>query len=298
LACRVLSEIGMPPINHILFPFDFSKQAMLAAPFVRAVADRFDAAVTLIGVVPPVWAATSGEAPVLVNLDSDAREKDLRSNLDRALHRELVGVKVERVTKMGDPATTIVDYARDNAVDLVMMPTHGFGIFRRLLIGSVTAKVLHDATCPVWTAAHSEDQRASPTPRTIICAVDGPSEETGVLVRWAVEFSKEMKAQLKLLHVVAAVDDWIVIPSERELNQQLRAAAQAQLERFLKETVGMDIPLRVVTGDVAETVTGEAKQEGADLIVTGRGAAHAALSNLRSRLYGIVQQSHSPVISV
>ena len=37
-----------------------------------------------------------------------------------------------------------------------MMPTHGYGKFRSLLLGSVTAKALHDAKCAVWTAAHSE----------------------------------------------------------------------------------------------------------------------------------------------
>jgi hypothetical protein len=44
--------------------------------------------------------------------------------------------------------------------DLIMMPTYGMGSFRRHLIGSVTAKVLHDVACPVWTAAHVETQRA------------------------------------------------------------------------------------------------------------------------------------------
>jgi len=37
-----------------------------------------------------------------------------------------------------------------------MMPTHGLGGFRRFLLGSVTAKVLHDADCPVWTGVHLE----------------------------------------------------------------------------------------------------------------------------------------------
>jgi nucleotide-binding universal stress UspA family protein len=288
----------MPTIKHILFPFDFSNQAMLTAPFVRAVAEKFDATVTLIGVAPPVWVPTSGEMPVLVEVGSEEREKDLRLRLDRALHPEFAGLTVARVTALGDPARKIVEYAQANAVDLIMMPTHGLGIFRSMLIGSVTAKVLHDAKCPVWTAAHAEEQRGSAVPRTIMCAIDGPSDETAVLVRWATEFSKRMKATLRLLHVVPPVSDWIAIPSERELHAQLRQEAQVKLESFLKQTVGPDVTVRVVVGRIAETVTAEAKQEGADLIVTGRGAAPAALGRLRSDLYGIVQQSPCPVLSV
>ena len=36
------------------------------------------------------------------------------------------------------------------------MPTHGFGPLRRFLLGSVAAKVLHDAQCPVWTSVHTD----------------------------------------------------------------------------------------------------------------------------------------------
>jgi hypothetical protein len=57
----------------------------------------------------------------------------------------------------GDPASIITEYAARNRVDLIMMPTHGYGTFRSLLLGSVTAKVLHDAECPVWTGVHTAD---------------------------------------------------------------------------------------------------------------------------------------------
>lgn len=288
----------MPMIKHILFPYDFSSQAMLAAPYVRAMAERFGASITLIGVAPPVWVPTSGEMPVLVEVESDAREKDLRSRLDRALHPEFAGLSVSRVVAVGEPAAKITGYAQANAVDLIMIPTHGFGIFRRMLLGSVTAKVLHDAKCPVWTAAHAEEQRAATMPRTIVCAIDGPSDETAVLVRWAAEFSKTMRATLKLLHVVPPISDWIVIPSEVELHAQLRKEAQAKLEIFLKQATGLDTTVRAVVGRVAQTIAEEAKQEGASLILTGRGAANAAMGPLRSQVYAIIQESACPVLSV
>jgi len=58
----------------------------------------------------------------------------------------------------GDPAECIVRVAQENAVDLIVMPTHAHGRFRRFLLGSVTAKVLHDTDCPVLTGVHHEDK--------------------------------------------------------------------------------------------------------------------------------------------
>jgi hypothetical protein len=50
----------------------------------------------------------------------------------------------------------IVEFAHNNNITLIAMPTHGYGLFRRFLLGSVTAKVLHDADCPIWTGVHME----------------------------------------------------------------------------------------------------------------------------------------------
>jgi len=150
----------------------------------------------------------------------------------------------------------------------------------------------------VWTAAHAEVQGAPVAPKTIVCAVDGPSDETLALVRWAAEYSKHWKATLKLLHAVPPVSDWLAIPTEIELHKQLREQAYEQLDPYLKQTVGVDAPLRVVLGKVTDAIPIEAKQEGADLVLIGRGAAHAAFGRLRSHVFGIVQQSPCPVLSV
>ena len=55
------------------------------------------------------------------------------------------------------------------------MPTHGYGPFRRFLLGSVTAKVLHDVDCPVWTGPHLEQAPQWKSVRRVACALDlGP----------------------------------------------------------------------------------------------------------------------------
>ena len=277
--------------NDILFPFDFSPQSQHAAPFVAAFANRLGAKVTLLTVVPPVWTVPP---PMMMGALLTA-PADTKSRLDGALSQELAGVAVERVVAEGDPAVKIVEWAHGHATGLIMMPTHGFGVFRRLLIGSVTSKVLHDAECPVWTAAHACKQRTQVVPRTILCALDG-TPQSAALLKWAGEFSRRMGASLQLLHVLRPISDWLALEAERLLQEEVRQEARARLE-LIQEEAGVDAPLRVAVGEIAEVVTEEARQEDADLLIIGRGTLQATLGRLRTHAYAIIQRSPCPVLS-
>ena len=176
------------------------------------------------------------------------------------------------------------------------MPTHGVGTFRGLLIGSVTAKILHDSKCPVWTAAHAEEQSAPGVPRTILCAVDRTPETVPVL-QWAAGYSQKMGAALKLLHVVAPVSDALSFPSEQRLQEEVRQEAGNQIESLLRKA-GVDAPFSVAVGGVVETVTAEARREQADLVLLGRGSLPNTMGRLHTHAYGIIQQSPCPALSI
>ena len=154
----------------------------------------------------------------------------LQSRLDQALTTEFGSVPVKRITDVGDPGLRITEVAHNEGVDLIMMPTHGLGLFRTLLIGSATSKVLHDAKCPVWTAAHAEQQRNGRLPRTILCAVDG-RPESGALLTWAANFSTRVGATLKLLHVVGPMPDSPSFEREGALEEQV-ASVGAREDRL------------------------------------------------------------------
>ena len=283
-------------IKHILFPFDFSAQASQVAPFVRALASRFRASITVLSVVPPTFEVMPAGMGVRAGEDVSDWTRALQSRLDQALITELAGVPVERIADAGDPGFRITDFAHSHGVDLIMMPTHGLGLFRSLLVGSATSKVLHDARCPVWTAAHAEQQRAGGLPKTILCAVDG-SPASGALLRWAADFSTRVGAALKLLHVVGSITDWPSLERERALQEQVRQAAQTAI-MSLQASAGVHAPLRVAVGDIVATVTEHAREENADLILIGRGSLQSALGRLRTHAYGIIQRSPCPVLSV
>ena len=285
----------MLTLRHILFPYDFSIQSRNAVPFVRALARSFDARITVFSVVPPAFdSVPPGMGPSLrVGDDAEEWRQTLQSRLNQAIIEEFSGLDVERIADGGDPALRIVDHANRHDVDLIMIPTHGLGLFR---MGSVTSKVLHDAKCPLWTAAHAETQTAAEFPRTILCAVDG-TPATIALAQYAVEFSAKVGATLTLLHVAGPVSDWPSLESERRLQEQVREEARDGITSMLG-SVGVAVPLRAVVGGIVPTATQEARQDEADLMIIGRGSVAEPFGRLRTHAFGIIQRSPCPVLSV
>jgi nucleotide-binding universal stress UspA family protein len=106
-----------------------------------------------------------------------------------------------------------------------------------------------------------------------------------------------MGASLKLLHVVPPLSDWLALASEREIQEQVREEARAKIDA-MRQSVGVDARVRIAVGQIADTVTEEARQEQADLILIGRGTLPSALGRMRTHAYGIIQQSPCPVLSV
>lgn len=284
-------------IKHILYPFDFSNRCSTAVPFVEAIAIHFGAKVTLLSVAQPFLFTAMGDLSTPVYIAPEDVMHELKAKLEVALASEFKGLNVDRVPKLGEPAEMIIDFARANDVDLIMMPTHGWGSFRRLLLGSVAAKVLHDAECPVWTAAHMEESVAREyVPRRILCAVDGTSKGVA-LMQWAGRFARHTGAKLDLIHLIPGMEGLPSAQMDREFEQDLRKKA---LEEITKQqaSAGLDASLCVSIGHVAEGVREEALRCNADMILIGRGVLHETLGRLRTHSYGIIRHSPCPVLSV
>ncbi|MBZ5602996.1 MAG: universal stress protein [Acidobacteriia bacterium] len=285
-------------IKHILFPLDFSARCCGAVPHIDAFAKRFGAKLTLISVAQPVYAAGMGDPGGPILIDTEEMLNELKQKLDTSLVKELAHLRVDRVADLGDPSAVIVDFAKKNEVDLIMMPTHGYGPFRSLLLGSVTAKVLHDADVPVWTGAHMEDppsQQHLPV-RAVLCAVDGTPNSVP-LMKWSARLAKDFGASLRLVHVIRGIEGWPARQADRQFEEEMRLESRKTIEG-LQQSAEVDAPLCVAVGNVAEGVREEARRHGADLIVIGRGVLHETLGRLRTHSYGIIRNSPCPVISV
>lgn len=262
----------MFPLKRILFPVDFSRRARGAAAYVEALAGRFQAELILLHVVEPAnYNRTLAEEP----------EVTRQSFLD-FFGPDLKYLRVETLVEHGEAAHKIVECAVARNVDLIMMPTQGLGMYRRLIIGSSVAKVLHDADCPVWTGVHLEDSPPLEKVHTerVLCAVDLQRPSAKVL-HWAGQLAKEYQAELTLLHVTPGPDP----------------EAATALEE-LQRQAGFPAALQLREGDPAKTVAQAARDLRADLLVIGRRAETGLLGRLEVTAYSIIRDSPCPVVSV
>ncbi|HXP80856.1 MAG TPA: universal stress protein, partial [Verrucomicrobiae bacterium] len=200
----------MPRIGRILLPIDFQDPSKNVVHQAAVLARHFHSEIVMLHVVTPLSysAAMIEGGYVPANLGDLLKEliRQAQKQLDDALRPELDGLAVKRVLLEGDPALTIVQTARVEKADLIAMPTHGYGAFRRFLLGSVTAKVLHDSDCPVWTGAHLEGEPAREfSIRNILCAVD-LSAHSSKTVQWASQLATEFGARLILAHIIAGME--------------------------------------------------------------------------------------------
>ncbi len=288
----------MRAFQKILFPVDMSDSCTATAPFVEAMAKKYNAEVTLLHVLEmpsgliPDW--YGGAVPVI---DTTAIWQAETEAAQSYLTDKFQGLKVQRVVVQGDAAQAIDDYARDNGTDLIMMPTHGYGLFRTLLLGSVTAKVLHDTPCPVWTGVHVEDTPAiSPEFATILCAVDR-TEDSIPTMRFASRLAHDNQAKLFLVHAIPGAE----VAPEKYFDADLRAYLEQDARKTiaqLQESASVAAPLCLGAGEVSHVVRDSALGRSADLVVIGRGRATRSLGRLRSNVYSIIRDAPCPVISV
>jgi nucleotide-binding universal stress UspA family protein len=283
------AEGAMPTIKKILFPVDFSPESAGAARYVESFAGTFQARIKLLHVV------SNGER-ILADELLPSRQRDL----ERFLTEELRYFDTEKLCVVGDPAEKIVEAADAWSPDLVMMPTHGVGLYRRLLIGSVTAKTLHDLDCPVWTDVHADQ-----APRLedihmgrILCAVD-LQEQSADILDWGAFLAEQYAAQIGIIHAVPAIEpDLVARQLDREFVATLAADASARISELQNETGVYACETFVESGDPAKVVECAARRFRADLVVIGRHARAGFSGHVRQNAYNIIRDSTCPVLSV
>jgi nucleotide-binding universal stress UspA family protein len=256
----------MIQFKKILFPVDLSAQSQGVAGSVQAMARHFGAEITVLHVA-----------------GSDGHHGD---QLGEFADKAFPGERVIRKVVEGEPAEQIVAYARAQGTDLIMIPTHGYGPFRELFLGSVTAKVLEHATCPVWTGVHAEEMMAhSPEHwKRMLCAADTEDKDVRV-IQWASAFAKEQNMEVRLVHAVAGSDGMWTEQNDPSMYEFLFDAARERLAE-LQSKAGTNLEVRLTGGTVGNAVRRIAVEEQVDLIVMGRGGG------------SIIREAPSPTISI
>lgn len=279
--------------KNILYPVDFSERCRAVWPAVAAMARQLDVPVTLFHALDAGYA---DRAAVL------SRTEAIRAHIQKELECfPTPGLEVpnsRREVAAGPAATCIVERAGRMIMPLIMLPTRGYSRFRQLLLGSVTAAVLHDAACPVWTEVHSETESVSAgVRRSIVCAIDMESETPAVL-QAASEFSGRFGVPLHVVHSIPGIDPrfpsgaadrahTFLIDKARESFPVHCRNAGVALELEILQDLGM------INGIVAAVA-----RHGADLLIIGRGVMQGPLGGVRTNAHELIRRSPCPVFSV
>jgi nucleotide-binding universal stress UspA family protein len=279
----------MPRFQHILFPVDFSDRSIAVRPFVTALAERFHAQLTLINVIqiPNAWFGGYDAAfPIMIDLPE--MEEAARNEMAAFIRDGMV----DKIVTVGDPATDIVHYAEHNKVDLIAMATHGYGKFRSLMLGSVTAKVLHDAPMPVWTATHTEDPELGKhlVSNSIMAAIDLTSVTVGMIRDYG-DLARSFNAKLRLVHAVPSAND------DLDFERYLMNSARQEIQKLQAEA-GTHFEVCMEAGAVSKVVREASLHHDADLIVIGRGTIQETFGKLRTNTYAIIRDAPCPVLSI
>ena len=287
-------------LAKILLPVDFSQRALGAARYAEALAKQHGAEVTMLHIIPPPhyeFASMEAGSTALAELYAN-RKTVIEEESRNFLVAELPDFKPKRVLLEGDPAREVVRFAHENAFDLIVMPTHGYGPFRRFVLGSVTAKVLHDADCPIWTGVHLQEAPATGEIqfKTILCAVDlGPLSEKALT--WASQFAAAANAKLLVVHATPSLEGRTGEYFDPDWRVYLAKQAQERIDE-LQAKIGTTAEVVIDAGDAPRVVEAAAKKLNADLVVIGRGSASGVFGRLRANAYAIIRQSPCPVVSV
>lgn len=271
-------------MQHLLFPIDFSPQCGAIAPYVATLAKAFVARLTVMHVMD-TGGGISDFTPFEHHFHTIREE--LRGRLDSYCLDLFQSLNVDRVFKIGRPVEEIVAHAAATDAGLIIMPTHGHTRFRELLLGSITAGVLHDTASSVLTSAHM-DQSAPPAalPASILCAIDLSLSSIDVLAMSA-HVAEYSGASVRVVHILP--------PGASGLTEEHAAA----IYRERAAAAGVDIPFSAIRAEsIADAIIDAERLYSADLLVIGRGKLQGVLGRLRSGAHELIRRSRCPVLSV
>jgi nucleotide-binding universal stress UspA family protein len=284
-----------PDLHRVLCPVDFSECSRTALHEAVMLASLYGGSVTAPFVYPLLPAGPYLPVPAL---DDQFRSRLAAQLNDFVAPARSTGVPLHATLLTGSPALEILALA--TGFDVIVMGTHGRRGFRRLLLGSVTERVVRQATCPVLTVP--EGEHGVPMSR-ILCAVDlsDGSERT---IQYALSLATRSRGNLTVLHVVEGLPEKgrenHPFPFDLEAYRRERVReAEAGLAAFLAREAGAVPRSLVMAGRARDEIRRVAREEKASLIVMGiHGPGPLGPFFVGSTASGVVRGTECPVLTI
>ena len=280
----------MSELKHVFCAVDFSETSLRALTVAVGLGRRFAAPVTAVHVV-------------LSSKDATAATRELQRVVDAASGG---GVAIDVRVSEGAPWRELVAQTGEEPGSLLVLGTHGRSAFDRLLLGSVTERVLRTAACTLMTVPAAAPGAPPPVRRfrRILCATDFSAASEAALA-WAAMIAEQDHADLVVLHVLASG----AVPQTEGFPRSTLAAYRSGYAKWAEERLHTWVPESVrgrcnvqeatAAGRPHREILKVASERGCELVVVGA-EGHRALDSLAfgSTAEHIVRVATCPVLTV
>jgi len=303
----------MLEIKLILCPVDFSEFSIRAHHYALSLAEHYRAQMVVQNVIElsrypyAEYVASQGDYAEFCRVLHEGGKERLREFVEKQPHDE---IQLELVVNEGVAADSILLIAQERKVDLIVMGTHGRRGFDRLVLGSVTDRVMRTAPCPVLaiskpphvsmahesahdsTAKGEKRRHVHHLSRILFCT--DFSENAERALNYAISVTREYNAELTLLHVLEEA------PNPVKAKKAIATAAE-QLDKLIVSEERESLKVRTVVriGKPYQQIIQLAVEAQTDTVimgVSGRGALDRAVFG--STTYRVMQLGPCPVLAV
>jgi nucleotide-binding universal stress UspA family protein len=288
----------MPQLKSILCPIDFSEFSVKAYDYAQSLAWHYKAELLVqhVRYSFPAFYIDAAYKEIRRKLRNDA----LRKLREFAKRQTRILVQPQCVVQDGNASDKILSFAETQGVNLIVMGTHGLRGVDRLMLGSVTERVLRKACCPVLVVRKPVHDFVSPGENTdpinlkrIILGMDF-SDHAHRALKYALSIAREYHAELTLLHVLEH------LPGSKDLQ-----SATAKVTKQLKELVSTRarkpplVKFLVRIGKPYQEIIEVASETQTDLAIMGvRGRSSLDSALFGSTTYRVIQLGPCPVLAV
>jgi nucleotide-binding universal stress UspA family protein len=281
-------------VKRIMVPVDFSEPSKKAVNYGLSLASEFESRLVLAHI-----------APFDSGLYDKAKAQLLR--LIPANWRERLDFEI--VVKAGDIREELLAAVEEREIDLVVMGSRGRSYFERMLLGSVTERLLRKLHVPILTVSHLDPEREIHTPgpvplHRIVYATD-LSEASEAGLEFSIRLAHGLDAHLTVVHVVQAVDIALYGMETASFIPDYAAEARVQATERLSKLIALvsdgSVPITTVVAEGVPygAINRISEQNHADLIVInlqGKGMLERAL--LGTTAERVIRTAHVPVLSL
>ena len=284
----------MVHVKKILVPVDFSEPSKKAVNYGLSLALQFNARLVLAHIAA-------------YDPDAYQRSKAMLLTLIPAEYRE--GLDYEIIVKGGDVRAELLGIADEKDIDLIVMGSRGRSFFERMLLGSVTERLLRKVHVPILTVSHLDPEKEihSPGPvplQKLVYATDlMEGWEEGL--EFSLRLAKGLDAHLTVVHIVQPLD--AAFPTTElaghmpDNTTELRAQSAETMARTISLVSDGGVPITTLVSDGVphEAINRTAVETKSDLIIINlHGKSRLDRALLGTTAERVIRTATVPVLSL